>query len=137
MDPEPTRPRLIHEAQPSSRRAWRLHDLRQRREGEVKTPPFSETARIEARFLLRRLQQGEALSLPHSRPMPVLGPRCHELRIPDRVHTWRIMYHVAADAIVILGVFSKKTETTPDSVLTNCRRRLGRYRAVIIPRGQR
>ena len=64
-------------------------------EGEVKTPPFSEAARIEAGFLLRRLQQGESLGLPHSRPMPVVGPRCHELRIPDREHTWRIMYHVA------------------------------------------
>ena len=106
-------------------------------EGEVKTPPFSETARLEAGFLLRRLQQGEALSLPHSRPMPVIGPRCHELRIPDRVHTWRIMYQVAVDAIVVLDVFSKKTETTPDTVLTNCRRRLGRYRAVIKPGGQR
>lgn len=27
--------------------------------GEVKTPPFSAAARIEAGFLLRRLQQGE------------------------------------------------------------------------------
>ena len=35
--------------------------------GEVKTPPFSAEARLEAGFLLRRLQQGEKLSLPHSR----------------------------------------------------------------------
>jgi len=32
--------------------------------GEVKTPPFSQNGRIEAGFLLRRLQQGEMLSLP-------------------------------------------------------------------------
>jgi len=30
--------------------------------GEVKTPPFSREARIEAGFLLRRLQDGEILS---------------------------------------------------------------------------
>lgn len=39
-------------------------------QGEVKTPPFSENARIEAGVLLRRLQIGDILSLPHSRPMP-------------------------------------------------------------------
>jgi hypothetical protein len=32
--------------------------------GEVKTPPFSKEARLEAGFLLRRLQAGEKLSLP-------------------------------------------------------------------------
>jgi len=37
--------------------------------GEVKTPPFSQEARIEAGTLLRRLQLGQTLSLPHSRPM--------------------------------------------------------------------
>ena len=43
--------------------------------GEVKTPPFSQTARVEAGFLLRKLQDGETLSLPHSRPMPSIGSR--------------------------------------------------------------
>ena len=52
-------------------------------EGEIKTPPFSAEARIEAGVWLRRLQQGEHLGLPHSRPMPGIGPRCHELRIRD------------------------------------------------------
>lgn len=37
--------------------------------GVVKTPPFSALARLEAGFLLRRLQKGESLGLPHSRPM--------------------------------------------------------------------
>jgi phage-related protein len=55
--------------------------------GAVKTPPFGEKARIEAGFLLRRLQQGDTLSLPQSRPMPAIGPHCHELRITDRNHT--------------------------------------------------
>ena len=51
--------------------------------GEVKTPPFSADARIEAGVLLRRLQRGEKLAFPHSRPMPAIGARCHELRITD------------------------------------------------------
>jgi phage-related protein len=98
--------------------------------GEVKTPPFAAEARVEAGFLLRRLQQGEVLGLPHSRPMPVVGGRCHELRINDRTQTWRIMYFVAADAVVILDVFSKKTETTPKTVVNTCRQRLASYQRV-------
>jgi phage-related protein len=57
--------------------------------GEVKTPPFSQAARLEAGYLLRLLQQGESLGLPHSRPMPAIGPRCHELRINDKAGTFR------------------------------------------------
>ena len=95
--------------------------------GEVKTPPFGEKARIEAGFLLRRLQQGDTLSRPQSRPMPVIGTRCHELRITDRDQTWRIMYYLASDAVVILEVFSKKTEATPTTVSDNCRTRLAAY----------
>lgn len=95
--------------------------------GEVKTPPFGAKARIEAGFLLRRLQQGDTLSLPQSRPMPVIGTRCHELRITDRDQTWRIMHHVASDAVVILDVFAKKTEATPTGVLDTCRKRLAGY----------
>ena len=49
--------------------------------GEVKSPPLSKEARLEAGHWLRTLQAGHALSLPHSRPMPAIGPRCHELRI--------------------------------------------------------
>ena len=81
--------------------------------GEVKTPPFSRDARIETGFLLRRLQNGESLSMPISRPLPSVGPNCHELRVVDRDATWRIVYHLASDAVVILEVFSKKTPTLP------------------------
>ena len=95
--------------------------------GEVKTPPFSQTARLEAGFLLRRLQQGDALSMPHSRPMPGLGARCHELRINDSGGNWRLVYRVDADAVVIAEVFAKKTEKTPKAVLDTCRRRLKEY----------
>jgi phage-related protein len=95
--------------------------------GIVQTPPFSAAARVEAGYLLRALQQGVALTMPHSRPMPAVGPRCHELRIQDAEATWRIMYRVDDDAIVILEVFKKKTGKTPLSVLKVCRERLKRY----------
>jgi phage-related protein len=97
--------------------------------GEIKTPPFSVEARIEAGILLRRLQRGDRLSLPQSRPLPALGPRCHELRIPDAAATWRIIYRTDPDAIVIAEVFSKKSQTTPGHVLEICERRLRAYDA--------
>jgi len=95
--------------------------------GEVKTPPFTQEARIEAGFLLRRLQDGENLGLPHSRPMPAIAPKCHELRVSDQGHTWRIVYYLDSDAIVILDVFAKKSRETPHEVIETCQRRLKRY----------
>ena len=99
--------------------------------GEVKTPPFSQAARLEAGYLLRLLQEGESLGLPHSRPMPVIGVRCHELRITDESNTFRIIYRADADAVVILDVFKKKTQQTSQSVIDNCRRRLREYDRVM------
>ena len=95
--------------------------------GEIKTPPFSRAARLEAGFLLRRLQNGENLGLPQSRPMPSIGMRCHELRITDESLKWRIVYRVDPDAIIIAEVFTKKTARTPKEVITTCKNRLGRY----------
>lgn len=95
--------------------------------GEIKTPPFSQAARLEGGYLLRRLQKGELFGMPHSRPMPAVGPRCHELRIDDAGVTWRIVYRIDADAIVILEVFSKKRRTTPKAVMEACKRRLREY----------
>lgn len=95
--------------------------------GEVKTPPFSKPARLEAGLLLRRLQRGDKVALPHSRPMPVVGAGCHELRIVDADLTWRIMYRLDTDAVVILDVFDKKTAKTPKKVIELCKRRLRAY----------
>jgi phage-related protein len=95
--------------------------------GEVKTPPFSPSARLEAGFLLRQLQQGKILSLPHSRPMPSIGPRCHELRVTDEDQIWRIIYRGDPDAIILLEVFSKKTRTTPKRVIDVCKQRIRDY----------
>ena len=65
--------------------------------------------------------------MPHSRPMPSIGRRCHELRIPDDKLSWRIVYRIDKDAIVIAEVFSKKTGKTPKSVIDTCKTRLREY----------
>jgi len=100
----------------------------------VKSPPFSAAARIEAGVLLRRLQKGESIGLPHSRPMPEAGKGCHELRIADETRTWRVLCAIRPDAVVVLEVFSKTSRTTPQQVMRNSRRRLAQYEAAI--RGQ-
>ena len=78
-------------------------------------------------MLLRELQEGELLSMPHSRPMPSIGPRCHELRVTDQNKTWRLVYRIDADAIMIVDVFEKKSNKTPTHVIENCQRRLRQY----------
>lgn len=82
--------------------------------GEVKSPPFSAEARLEAGVLLRR-------------PMPAIGPRCHELRIVDEKASWRIVYRLDPDAVVIAEVFRKTTQTTPYHVIQQAQRRLRNY----------
>jgi len=95
--------------------------------GEIKTPPFSAEARIQAGHLLRLAQLGWKLSMPHSRPMPSIGPRCHELRVSDGPSDWRLVYRMDADAVVIADVFRKTTRMTPRRVTSECKRRLKHY----------
>jgi phage-related protein len=96
--------------------------------GEVKTPPFTVEARLKAGFLLRKLQLGQNLEMPDSRPMPSIGSHCHELRILDANKTWRIIYYIDDAAVVILEVFAKKTQKTPLKVIDVCKKRLALYK---------
>ena len=98
--------------------------------GEFKTPPMSREVRIEAGFLLRRVQEGKSLFMPESRPMPSIGQGCHELRIADVEHRieWRVVYCVGKVAIGVLDVFEKKTKSTPQNAITNCRRRFADFK---------
>lgn len=65
--------------------------------------------------------------MPHSRPLPSVGKRCHELRILDGTRSWRIIYRIDLDAIVILEIFEKKTEKTPKHIIKLCKQRLRDY----------
>lgn len=96
-------------------------------DARIKTPPLSSMARVKVGYHLRQLQQGKSLSMPLSRPMPIIGKRCHELRINDDNVTWRMIYRIDDDAILIAHVFKKKTEKTPKRVLSLCETRLAKY----------
>lgn len=63
--------------------------------------------------------------------MPTIGAGCHELRIKDRNVDWRIVYHLHAEAVVMLDVFNKTTRQTPRSVIDACKQRLRDYKAML------
>lgn len=67
--------------------------------------------------------------MPHSRPMPSIGKRCHELRINDKKKAWRIVYRIDSDTIIIADVFEKRTEKTPLWVIDISKKRLQEYDA--------
>lgn len=92
--------------------------------GEIRTPPLGEDARREAGYLLRKLQQGETLGMPHSKKMASIGPRVAELRINDEGNQWRIIYRVDPDMILVVDVFLKKTQKTPKIIIDACKKRL-------------
>lgn len=95
--------------------------------GAVKTPPFSDKARNFTGRLLRKVQRGEPVSMPLSRPIPSVGERCHELRIPDGDVDWRVVYRIDPDAVLVLEVFSKGSQATPRHVIETCQWRIKRY----------
>lgn len=97
--------------------------------GEIQTPPLSHDARREIGFMIRKLQQGLKLEMPHSRPMPSIGRRCHELRVNDAGQTWRVIYRTDPDAVLVVALFSKKTSKTPKHVIDQARRLLLEYDA--------
>lgn len=113
-----------HEVKPSSKPLVWLR-------GEVKTPPFSVEARQEAGILLRLLQHGETLGMPHAEALTDVGRRCGALRVRDGDHNWRIMYRVDIDVVLIVDVYDKKTRKIPPGVMGRCRKRLVQYDAVL------
>jgi phage-related protein len=95
---------------------------------EIKTLRYRQPLELrQASSYARRLQNGERLALPHSRPMPIIGPRCHELRINDETRTWRVVYRIDDDAIIVAAVFEKRTPTMPIKVIATCKLRFRAY----------
>jgi len=41
--------------------------------------------------------------------------------------TWRILYRVDSDAVIVAEVFAKKTSATPQHVINICKERLRKY----------
>lgn len=75
----------------------------------LKTPPLPTKVRRRAGYLLRKIQNGEVLTMPDSRPMPSIGSGVNELRLTDQNTEWRVIYRIDPDALIAVDAFLKKT----------------------------
>jgi phage-related protein len=84
---------------------------------------FSEYARRESGYQLRRLQEGKA---PEDfKPIPEIGTGVEEIRIWDGTGTYRVVYTARfEDAIYVLHAFQKKTQRTSKRDIEKARKRL-------------
>ena len=101
----------------------------------LRTPPVGVAARREAGLLLRKVQRGDALNMPRSRPMPVIGERCHELRVRDRDADWRMIYRIDVQVILVVHLFRKTTRTTPQSEIELAQARLKEHDRMVREHG--
>lgn len=76
---------------------------------------MGEVARRTAGYLLRRLQRNHELGDHQFKPMPSIGKHCYELRFDDDAErkSWRVIYRIDKDAIVVVHRFEKTTTKTP------------------------
>ena len=74
---------------------------------------------------LARLDAGQSLAMPLSRPMPIIGNSVHELRLKDRSGVYSVFYVLPGGGVVyVLHAFLKKTQATPKKNLDLARKRL-------------
>ena len=86
---------------------------------------FSSSAKDDIGLLLRKLQEGETLTFPDSRPMPEIERGAYELRVRDADGIYRVFYYVkSAKGILVFHAFSKKTQATPKNEIELGRKRL-------------
>jgi len=74
---------------------------------------------------LFRLQTGEPIAMPNSRPMPAVAVGVSELRIKAEDGTFRAFYYTASSrGVLVFHAFVKKTQRTPPLELDLARKRL-------------
>jgi phage-related protein len=95
--------------------------------GRSKEPAVFVEGAFAGWTLFAVVQRGEVLSMPISRPMPSIGVRCHELRIGDVHHTWRVIYRAEVDRVLVVDVFDKNQNKTPQTIIETCRKTLSSY----------
>ena len=75
---------------------------------------WPEEVRGELADAIARLELGQMLSMPLSRPMSTIGSGVHELRFRDKSGIYRSIYWLAGkNGIYLLHAFQKKAQKTP------------------------
>jgi phage-related protein len=86
---------------------------------------FPESVRENITDAAARLDLGQILQMPLSRPMPSIGKGVHELRFKDRSGIYRVIYVLLGKGTIwFLHAFTKKTEKTPDQNIEVAKKRL-------------
>lgn len=86
---------------------------------------FSDDARTRLGRELFRLQMGEVLPMPISKPMPDVAMDVAELRVRDESGSYRVFYYTAStEGILVFHAFAKKTQRTPPAEIEIGRKRL-------------
>jgi len=86
---------------------------------------FPKQARLRLGKGLFRLQMGEQLGMPNSRPMPGVAAGVSELRVKAEDGSFRAFYCVAsARGVLVFHAFVKKTRRTPPLEIELARKRL-------------
>ena len=74
---------------------------------------FPDDVKREIGYMIFKLQIGEFLKMPFSRPMPILGKNCHELRVKGKDNIYRAFYLLkVGKKIVLFHAFQKKSQKT-------------------------
>ena len=74
---------------------------------------------------LFRLQLGEQIAMPNSRPMPRVAAGVSEIRIKAEDGSFRAFYYTASSrGVLVFHAFVKKTQRTPPLEIDLARKRL-------------
>jgi phage-related protein len=88
---------------------------------------WPEEVREDLADTIARLERGQMLSMPLSRPMPSIGAGVHELRFKDRSGIYRVIYFLAGGGTIwFLHAFQKKTQKTSPHDIDVAKERLRR-----------
>jgi phage-related protein len=86
---------------------------------------FPKDVRVRLGKGLFRLQMGELVGMPDSRPMPGVAPGVFELRVGSADGAFRAFYYTASSrGVLVFHAFVKKTQRTPPLEIELARKRL-------------
>lgn len=92
---------------------------------KVEISAYPEDVRKELGYLIYRLQLGEVLPMPHSRPMKSVAMGASELRVRGPDGNYRVFYYTKSPrGILVFHAFVKKSEQTPESEVAAGKSRL-------------
>lgn len=86
---------------------WHVKALEQLRK-------FPEDIKKDVGYLIHRLQMGDKLNAPYSKPIKSVEIGVNELRVKDASGAYRVFYYLkTSEGIIIFHAFKKKSQKTP------------------------